>query len=76
MLVTWSKAALKARALVLTMWIALTAFGLFGASNLDQYLTTSLTVPGSSSAAANEIPIIVENRRMQIGMALLGLYLG
>jgi RND superfamily putative drug exporter len=55
MLVTWSKAALKTRALVLTIWIALTAFGLFGASNLDQYLTTSLTVPGSSSAAANEI---------------------
>ena len=55
MLVTWAKAAIKARALVLTIWIALTAFGLFGASNLDQYLTTSLTVPGSSSAAANEI---------------------
>ena len=55
MLVTWSKAAINARALVLTIWIALTAFGLFGASNLDQYLTTSLTVPGSSSAAANEI---------------------
>ena len=55
MLVTWAKAALKARALVLTIWIALTAFGLFGASDLDQYLTTSLTVPGSSSAAANEI---------------------
>jgi len=55
MLVTWAQAAIKARALVLTIWIALTAFGLFGASNLDQYLTTSLTVPGSSSAAANEI---------------------
>jgi RND superfamily putative drug exporter len=55
MLVTWAKAAIKARTLVLTIWIALTAFGLFGASNLDQYLTTSLTVPGSSSAAANEI---------------------
>jgi len=55
MLVTWSKAAINARALVLTIWIALTAFGLLGASNLDQYLTTSLTVPGSSSAAANEI---------------------
>jgi RND superfamily putative drug exporter len=55
MLVTWAKAAIKARALVLTIWIALTAFGLFGASDLDQYLTTSLTVPGSSSAAANEI---------------------
>jgi uncharacterized membrane protein YdfJ with MMPL/SSD domain len=55
MLVTWAQAAIKARALVLTIWIALTAFGLFGASNLDQYLTTSLTVPGSSSAAAIEI---------------------
>jgi RND superfamily putative drug exporter len=55
MLVTWAQAAIKARALVLTIWITLTAFGLFGASNLDQYLTTSLTVPGSSSAAANEI---------------------
>ena len=55
MVVRWSKAAIKARTLVLTIWIALTAFGLFGASNLDQYLTTSLTVPGSSSAAANEI---------------------
>ena len=55
MLVTWAKAALKARVFVLTIWIALTAFGLFGASDLDQYLTTSLTVPGSSSAAANEI---------------------
>ena len=55
MLVTWAKAAIKAHTLVLTIWIASTAFGLFGASNLDQYLTTSLTVPGSSSAAANEI---------------------
>ena len=55
MLVTWAKAAIKARTVVLTIWIALTAFGMFGASNLDQYLTTSLTVPGSSSAAANEI---------------------
>jgi uncharacterized membrane protein YdfJ with MMPL/SSD domain len=55
MLVTWAQTAIKARALVLTIWIASTAFGLFGASNLDQYLTTSLTVPGSSSAAANEI---------------------
>jgi RND superfamily putative drug exporter len=37
------------------MWIALTAFGSFGATHLDQYLTTSLEVPGSASAAANEI---------------------
>jgi len=55
MVVRWLKAAIKARTLVLTIWIALSAFGLFGASNLDQHLTTSLTVPGSSSAAANEI---------------------
>ena len=55
MLVTWSRAAIKAHTLVLTIWIALTAFELFAASNLDQYLTTSLTVPGSSSSAAHEI---------------------
>jgi len=50
-----SKAAIKARVLVITIWIALTVFGLYGAANLDQLLTTSLSVPGSSSAAANEI---------------------
>jgi len=55
MLVTMSKAAVKARALVITIWIALTVFGLYGATILDQFLTTSLSVPGSSSAAANEI---------------------
>ena len=55
MLVTWSKAAIKARGLVLFIWLALTVFGLYGAANLAQLLTTSLSVPGSSSAAANEI---------------------
>ena len=55
MLITWSQAAIKARSLFLTIWLALTAFGLFGASELNQHLTTSLVVPGSSSAAANEI---------------------
>ena len=55
MLIKWSQAAVKAKSLVLTIWILLTAFGLFGASQLDQYLTTSLEVPGSSSAVANQI---------------------
>jgi RND superfamily putative drug exporter len=55
MLATWSQAMIKARALVLGIWIALTAFGLFGAFNLDQHLTTSLEVPGSASATANSI---------------------
>jgi RND superfamily putative drug exporter len=55
MLIKWSQAAVKAKSLVLAIWIALTAFGLFGASQLDQYLTTSLEVPGSSSAIANQI---------------------
>jgi RND superfamily putative drug exporter len=55
MLIKWSQAAVKSRSLVLAIWISLTAFGLFGASHLDQYLTTSLVVPGSSSATANEI---------------------
>jgi RND superfamily putative drug exporter len=55
MLIKWSQTAVKARSLVLALWFVLTAFGLFGASHLDQYLTTSLVVPGSSSATANEI---------------------
>ena len=55
MLIKWSQAAVKAKSLVLTIWILLTAFGLFGASQLDQYLTTSLEAPGSSSAVANQI---------------------
>ena len=55
MLIRLSQTAVKARTLVLTIWIALTAFGLFGASHLDQYLTTSLVVPGSPSAAAHKI---------------------
>ena len=55
MLIKWSQAAVKARSLVLTIWISLSAFGLFGATQLDQYLTTSLEVPGSSSANANQI---------------------
>lgn len=55
MLITWSQAAVKARSVVLTIWIALAAFGIFGASHLDNYLTTSLEVPGSSSATANTI---------------------
>ena len=55
MLIKWSQAAVNAKFLVLTIWISLTAFGFFGASQLDQYLTTSLEVPGSSSSVANQI---------------------
>ena len=55
MLIKWSQAAVKARSLVLAIWVLLTAFGLFGATQLDQYLSTSVEVPGSSSAQANEI---------------------
>ena len=55
MLIKWSQAAVKARSLVLAIWVLLTAFGLFGATHLDQYLSTSVEVPGSSSAQANEI---------------------
>jgi RND superfamily putative drug exporter len=55
MVVRWSQTVIKARVLVLAIWIALTAFGLFGAANLEPLLTTSLEVPGSSSATANSI---------------------
>ncbi len=39
----------------MTTWLLLIVFGGFAATNLNQHLTTSLTVPGSDSAKAQEI---------------------
>lgn len=55
MLAKWSGQIIKARLLIASLWITATGFGLFGAMNLDQYLTTSVEVPGSQSAVANEV---------------------
>jgi len=55
MLVRCAQLSIKAQRLVITMWILLTVSGVFGAFNLDKHLTTSLEIPGSSSAAASEV---------------------
>ena len=51
----WTKAIIKHRFSVVTTWIVLIIFGGFAANNINQHLTTSLTVPGSDSAKAQEI---------------------
>jgi len=51
----WTKAIIRHRFSVVTTWIVLIIFGGFTATNLNQHLTTSLTVPGSDSAKAQSI---------------------
>ena len=51
----WTKAIIKHRLAVLATWLILIVIGGFSAGNLNQHLTTSLTVPNSESAKAQEI---------------------
>jgi uncharacterized membrane protein YdfJ with MMPL/SSD domain len=51
----WTKAIIKYRFSVVTTWLLLIVIGGFAASNLNQHLTTSLTVPNSESAKAQDI---------------------
>ena len=55
MLVNWTQAVVKHRRSILATWLILIVVGLFAASNLNQYLTTSLEVPGSQSEKANSL---------------------
>ena len=55
MLANWTKAIITHRFSVVTSWLLLIVIGGFAATNLNQYLTTSLTVPNSDSAKAQEI---------------------
>jgi len=55
MLARCAKLSLKAQNLVIAIWIALSAAGVFGGVQLDKYLTTSLEIPGSNSAAASKV---------------------
>jgi RND superfamily putative drug exporter len=58
-LTKWTQAVIKHRIKVLTTWLTLIVIGGFAATNLNQHLTTSLTVPTSDSAKAQEI--LLEN---------------
>ena len=51
----WTKTIIKHRFSVVATWLLLIIVGGFAATNLNQHLTTSLTVPNSDSAKAQEI---------------------
>jgi len=51
----WTKAVIKYRFSVVATWLLLIILGGFAAANLNQHLTTSLTVPNSDSAKAQSI---------------------
>ena len=55
----WTKAIIKHRLAVLITWLILIVIGGFAATNLNQHLTTSLTVPTSESTKAQDI--LLEN---------------
>lgn len=55
----WTKAIIKHRLAVVITWLILIVIGGFAATNLNQHLTTSLTVPNSESAKAQDI--LLEN---------------
>ena len=55
MLEKWTSLVIQNRFKVLSLWLILTSLGTFAAIDLDQHLTTSLTVPGSESAKAEEM---------------------
>ena len=55
MTANWTKTVIKHRFSVVTIWLLLIVIGGFAATNLNQHLTTSLTVPNSESAKAQEI---------------------
>lgn len=47
--------SVKAQRLVIAVWLLLSCAGILGAINLDKHLTTSLEIPGSSSAQASQL---------------------
>jgi uncharacterized membrane protein YdfJ with MMPL/SSD domain len=52
---SWTHRLLRHRAAIMAIWLLITVSGLMAAGNLNQYLTTSLNVPGSQSEKANKI---------------------
>jgi RND superfamily putative drug exporter len=51
----WTRAVVRWRLVVIACWVAIIVLGVFSAVKLPDLLTTSLTVPGTSSARANQI---------------------
>jgi len=55
MLERWTKAIIRHRFIVLASWLVLAILGSLAATHLNEHLTTSLTVPHSESATANQL---------------------
>ncbi len=55
MLESWTRAVIRHRVIVLGIWVILTSLGAFAGSKLEGHLTTSLSVPQSDSAKADQI---------------------
>lgn len=55
MLERWTRSVVRNRFAVIAVWLALVILGFFASSNLNDHLTTSLTVPDSESTKADEI---------------------
>jgi RND superfamily putative drug exporter len=53
----WTRAVIKWRIVVIALWVAVMIVGALSATQLSGLLTTSLTVPGTSSAQADSILI-------------------
>ena len=55
MLESWTHRLLRHRAAIVAIWLLVTVAGFMASGNLNQYLTTSLNVPGSQSEKASKI---------------------
>ena len=55
MLERWTRAVVRWRVVVLVLWALVVVAGALGATHLSARLTTSLSVPGSSSERANAV---------------------
>jgi RND superfamily putative drug exporter len=55
MLERWTRAAIRNRFAIVSVWLALIVLGTFAGSKLNDHLTTSLSIPGSESAKASTI---------------------
>ncbi len=55
MLERWTRAVIRWRVVVVGAWVIVVVLGVLASSRLPALLTTSLSVPGSSSAAANDV---------------------
>lgn len=55
MLERWTRGVIRHRSAVITVWLVLIILGLLAGSKLNEHLTTSLAVPGTESAKADQI---------------------